>query len=90
MFVPPQKISLHQDLDANIPAIRTRMTSKWVQSPFLTKFESTDKGKKNVSFENSLTHPFEVFGICYQCPKERIDAYTKWIAKGLLVTHEKR
>lgn len=88
IFVPPQHISLHQGLDINTPATRTRIPSKWVQSPFLIKFESTDKGKTNVIFENRPTHPFEVFGICYQCPKEIIDAYTKWIAKELLVTHE--
>ncbi|KAK4723824.1 hypothetical protein R3W88_026603 [Solanum pinnatisectum] len=66
------------------------MPSKIFQSPYLTEFGSSDKGKQK--FEEEV-HPSSLFDGCdisYQPPSNLLDKYSKWISKGLLKTHENK
>ncbi|XP_055827659.1 uncharacterized protein LOC129895899 [Solanum dulcamara] len=73
--------------DAKTPSRRSRIPSNILQSPYLSNFGSSEKGKKNLSDVTHQTHPFEGFGICYQPPSELVIDYSQWIDKGLLKSH---
>ncbi|KAH0672162.1 hypothetical protein KY284_023249 [Solanum tuberosum] len=66
---------------------RNRMPSRILQSPYVTEFDSTDKGKKKVEEEVRPISPFDGFGISYQPSSNLLDEYSKWISKGLLKNH---
>ncbi|XP_055822168.1 uncharacterized protein LOC129890693 [Solanum dulcamara] len=73
--------------DAKTPFRRSRIPSKILQSPYLSNFGSSEKGKENLSVVMHQTHPFEGFGICYHPPSELVTDYSQWIYKGLLKSH---
>lgn len=85
-----QQVPVSQGVEINTPPLHSRVPSKFMQSPYVTKFGSSDKGKAPTAFENHQAHPFEGFSICYQLPTEIINTYSEWIAKGLLRTHAAR
>ncbi|KAH0754139.1 hypothetical protein KY290_024409 [Solanum tuberosum] len=66
---------------------RNRMPSRIPQSPYVTEFDSTDKGKQKVEEKVRLISPFDGFGISYQPSSNLLDEYSKWISKGLLKNH---
>ncbi|KAK4737292.1 hypothetical protein R3W88_000989 [Solanum pinnatisectum] len=74
------------------PVQRLRLLSKIFQSPYLTKFGSSDKGKEKVDSELDIrpNHPFEGCGVIFQPPSALLDQYHQWISKGLLKTHDKK
>ncbi|XP_055822224.1 uncharacterized protein LOC129890762 [Solanum dulcamara] len=76
----PSKANVLSD-DAKTPSRRSRIPSKILQSPYLSNFGSSEKGKKNLSDVTHQTHPFEGFGICYQPPSELVTDYSQWIDK---------
>ncbi|XP_055835052.1 uncharacterized protein LOC129903514, partial [Solanum dulcamara] len=82
----PSKANVLSD-DAKTPSRRSRIPSKILQSPYLSNFGSSEKGKENLSDVTHQTHPFEGFGICYQPPSELVTEYSEWIDKGLLKSH---
>ncbi|XP_055835042.1 uncharacterized protein LOC129903505 [Solanum dulcamara] len=82
----PSKANVLSD-DAKTPSRRSRIPSKILQSPYLSNFGSSEKGKENLSDVTHQTHPFEGFGICYQPPSELITDYSQWIDKELLKSH---
>ncbi|XP_055814151.1 uncharacterized protein LOC129883536 [Solanum dulcamara] len=82
----PSKANVLFD-DAKTPSRRSRIPSKILQSPYLSNFGSSEKGKENLSDVMHQTHPFEGFGICYQPPSELVTDYSQWIDKGLLKSH---
>lgn len=85
-----QQVPVSQGVEINTPPSHSRVPSKFMQSPYVIKFDSSDKGKVPTAFENHQTHSFEGFGICYQFSTEIINTYSEWIAKGLLRTHTAR
>ncbi|XP_055835099.1 uncharacterized protein LOC129903571 [Solanum dulcamara] len=72
---------------AKTPFRRSKIPSKILQSPYLSNFGSSEKGKENLSAVMHQTHPFEGFGICYHPPSELVTDYSQWIDKGLLKSH---
>ncbi|XP_055822242.1 uncharacterized protein LOC129890785 [Solanum dulcamara] len=82
----PSKANVLSD-DAKTPFRRSRIPSKILQSPYLSNFGSSEKGKENLSAVMHQTHPFEGFGICYHPPSELVTDYSQWIDKGLLKSH---
>ncbi|XP_055814120.1 uncharacterized protein LOC129883489 [Solanum dulcamara] len=82
----PSKANVLSD-DTKTPSRRSRIPSKILQSPYLSNFRSSEKGKENLSDVTHQTHPFEGFGICYQPPSELVTDYSQWIDKGLLKSH---
>ncbi|XP_055814254.1 uncharacterized protein LOC129883659 [Solanum dulcamara] len=82
----PLKANVLSD-DAKTPFRRSRIPSKILQSPYLSNFGSSEKGKENLSAVMHQTHPFEGFGICYHPPSELVTDYSQWIDKGLLKSH---
>ncbi|KAG5606490.1 hypothetical protein H5410_027982, partial [Solanum commersonii] len=70
------------------PVQRYRIPSKKIQSPYLTEFSSSDKGKQNFEEEVRLISPFDGCGISYQPLSNLLDEYSKWVSKGLLKTHD--
>ncbi|KAG5570570.1 hypothetical protein H5410_060336 [Solanum commersonii] len=69
------------------PAPRNRMPSRIIQSPYVTSFGSTDKGKQKLDDDVHLYFPFEGCGITYQPSSKLIDEYMQWLTKGLLKNH---
>ncbi|KAH0730193.1 hypothetical protein KY289_001381 [Solanum tuberosum] len=57
------------------PAPRNRMPSKIIQSPYVTSFGSSDKGKHKLDDDVRLYFPFEGCGITYQPSSKLIDEY---------------
>ncbi|XP_055822038.1 uncharacterized protein LOC129890524 [Solanum dulcamara] len=82
----PSKANILSD-DAKTPFRRSRIPSKILQSPYLSNFGSSEKGKENLSAFMHQTHPFEGFDICYHPPSELVTDYSQWIDKGLLKLH---
>ncbi|KAK4722065.1 hypothetical protein R3W88_012298 [Solanum pinnatisectum] len=82
----PVKKSPH-NLDTKTPAPRNRMPSKIMQSPYLTSFESSDKGKAKIDDDIRPLHPFERCGILYQMSSGLMYEFSQWIEKGLLKSH---
>ncbi|XP_055824255.1 uncharacterized protein LOC129892700 [Solanum dulcamara] len=82
----PSKSNVLSD-DAKTPFRRSRIPSKILQSPYLSNFGSSEKGKEKLSSVMHQTHPFEGFGICYHPPSELFTDYSQWIDKGLLKSH---
>ncbi|KAH0761454.1 hypothetical protein KY290_017527 [Solanum tuberosum] len=70
---------------------RLRLPSKIFQSPYVTIFGSSDKGKEKVDSELHIrpNHPFQGCGIIFQPPSALLDQYHQWLSKGLLKTHDK-
>ncbi|XP_049414762.1 uncharacterized protein LOC125877540 [Solanum stenotomum] len=64
-----------------------QMPSRILQSPYVTEFDSTDKGKQKVEEEVFPISPFDGFGISFQFLSNLFDEYSKWISKGLLKNH---
>ncbi|KAH0712209.1 hypothetical protein KY289_008168 [Solanum tuberosum] len=69
------------------PAPRNRMPSRIIQSPYVTSFGSSDKGKQKLDDDVRLYFPFEGCGITYQPSSKLIDKYMQWLTKGLLKNH---
>ncbi|KAK4707223.1 hypothetical protein R3W88_033238 [Solanum pinnatisectum] len=66
------------------------MPSKIFQSPYLTEFGSSDKGKQK--FEEDV-RPISLFDGCdisYQPPSNLLKEYSRWISKGLLNTNDNK
>ncbi|XP_055800730.1 uncharacterized protein LOC129870136 [Solanum dulcamara] len=82
----PSKANVLSD-DAKTQFQRSRIPSKILQSPYLSNFGSSEKGKEHLSAVMHQTHPFEGFGICYHPPSELVTDYSQWIDKGLLKLH---
>ncbi|XP_055829526.1 uncharacterized protein LOC129898850 [Solanum dulcamara] len=82
----PSKPNVLSD-DAKTPFRRSRIPSKILQSPYLSNFGSSKKGKEKLSSVMHQAHPFEGFGICYHPPSELFTDYSQWINKGLLKSH---
>ncbi|XP_055822560.1 uncharacterized protein LOC129891278 [Solanum dulcamara] len=82
----PSKANVLSD-DAKTPFRRSRIPSKILQSPYLSNFGSSEKGKENLSAVMHQTYPFEGFGICYHPSSELVTDYSQWIDKGLLKSH---
>ncbi|XP_049369610.1 uncharacterized protein LOC125834523 [Solanum verrucosum] len=74
------------------PIQRLRLPSKIFQSPYVTIFGSSDKGKERVDSELHIrpNHPFQDYGIIFQPPSALLDQYQQWFSKGLLKTHDKK
>ncbi|KAH0722118.1 hypothetical protein KY289_005162 [Solanum tuberosum] len=74
------------------PIQRLRLPSKIFQSPYVTIFGSSDKGKEKVDSELHIrpNHPFQDCGIIFQPPSALLDQYHQWLSKGLLKTHDKK
>ncbi|WMV08017.1 hypothetical protein MTR67_001402 [Solanum verrucosum] len=66
---------------------RNRLPSKILQSPYLTSFGSSEKGKDKLDGDIRLYFPFEGCRIIYQPPSNLLDEYMQWVTKGLLKTH---
>ncbi|KAH0696488.1 hypothetical protein KY290_013860 [Solanum tuberosum] len=73
--------------DSKAPAPRNRMPSRIIQSPYLTSFASSEKGKKKIDDDVRMYFPFEGCGITYQDLSKLIDEYMQWLIKGLLKNH---
>lgn len=86
--LPCKEIVLHSESKTLRP--RSRMPFGFFQSPCLTDFGSSDKGKKKVSYNLRQKYPFDGFGICYDPPYDLITEFTTWIEHGLLRTHAKK
>uniref|UniRef100_M1BRU8 Ulp1 protease family, C-terminal catalytic domain containing protein n=1 Tax=Solanum tuberosum TaxID=4113 RepID=M1BRU8_SOLTU len=69
------------------PAPRNRMPSRIIQSPYVTSFGLSDKGKHKLDDDVRLYFPFEGCGITYQPSSKLIDEYMQWLTKGLLKNH---
>ncbi|XP_055814488.1 uncharacterized protein LOC129884169 [Solanum dulcamara] len=82
----PSKANVLSD-DAKTPFRRSRIPSQILQSPYLSNFGSSEKGKETLSAVMHQTHPFEGFGICYHPPSKLVTDYSQWIDKGLLKSH---
>ncbi|XP_055821696.1 uncharacterized protein LOC129890167 [Solanum dulcamara] len=82
----PSKPNVLSD-DAKIPFQKSRIPSKILQSPYLSNFGSSEKGKEKLSSVMHQTHPFKGFGICYHLSSELFTDYSQWIDKGLLKSH---
>ncbi|KAH0722903.1 hypothetical protein KY290_005568 [Solanum tuberosum] len=74
------------------PIQRLRLPSKIFQSPYVTIFGSSDKGKEKVDSKLHIrpNHPFQDCGIIFQPPSTLLDQYHQWLSKGLLKTHDKK
>lgn len=72
------------------PLQRSRKPSKFRQSPFLEDFSSNEKEKEKVAYKIRQIQPFDDYDICYGAPMDLINKYNTWIAKGLLITQQKR
>ncbi|WMV21025.1 hypothetical protein MTR67_014410, partial [Solanum verrucosum] len=68
-------------------APRNRMPSRIIQSPYVTSFGSSEKGKQKLDDDVRLYFPFEGCGITYQPSSKLIDEYMQWLTKGLLKNH---
>ncbi|KAG5581083.1 hypothetical protein H5410_051710 [Solanum commersonii] len=68
-------------------APRNRVPSRIIQSPYMTSFGSSDKGKQKLDYDVRLYFPFEGCGITYQPSSKLIDEYMQWLTKGLLKNH---
>ncbi|KAG5596727.1 hypothetical protein H5410_037959 [Solanum commersonii] len=70
---------------------RLRLLSKIFQSPYVTIFGFSVKGKEKVDSELHirLNHPFQGYGIIFQPSSALLDQYHQWLSKGLLKTHDK-
>ncbi|XP_055815253.1 uncharacterized protein LOC129885050 [Solanum dulcamara] len=73
--------------NAKTPFRRSRISSKILQSPYLSNFRSSEKGEEKLSSVIHQAHPFEGFGICYHPPSELFTDYFQWIDKELLKSH---
>ncbi|KAK4729710.1 hypothetical protein R3W88_022698 [Solanum pinnatisectum] len=71
----PVKESAHYP-DTKTPAPRNRMPSKIIQSPYLTSFGSSDKGKEKIDDDVRPLHPFEGCGILYQMSSCLMDEFS--------------
>ncbi|KAG5568252.1 hypothetical protein H5410_064733 [Solanum commersonii] len=69
------------------PAPRNRMPSRIIQSPYVTSFGSSDKGKQKLDDDVRLYFPFEGCRITYLPSSKLIDEYMQWLTKGLLKNH---
>ncbi|KAH0642464.1 hypothetical protein KY290_034053 [Solanum tuberosum] len=71
---------------------RLRLPSKIFQSPYVTIFGSSDKGKEKVDSESHIrpNHSFQGCGIIFQPPSSLLDQYHQWLSKRLLKTHDKK
>uniref|UniRef100_M1AV39 Ulp1 protease family, C-terminal catalytic domain containing protein n=1 Tax=Solanum tuberosum TaxID=4113 RepID=M1AV39_SOLTU len=69
------------------PMPRNMMPSRIIQSPYVTSFGSSDKGKQKLDDDVRLYFPFEGCGITYQPSSKLIDEYMQWLTKGLLKNH---
>ncbi|KAK4726891.1 hypothetical protein R3W88_031808 [Solanum pinnatisectum] len=76
--------------DSKTPAPRNRMPSRIIQSPYVTSFGSSEKGKQKLDDYVRLYFPFEGCGITYQASSKLIDEYMQWLTKGLLKNHANR
>uniref|UniRef100_M1DE70 Ulp1 protease family, C-terminal catalytic domain containing protein n=1 Tax=Solanum tuberosum TaxID=4113 RepID=M1DE70_SOLTU len=63
------------------------MPSKILQSPYLTSFGSSEKGKEKLDDDVRLYFPFKGCEITYQALSNLIDEYKQWVTKGLLKNH---
>ncbi|KAK4724316.1 hypothetical protein R3W88_027095 [Solanum pinnatisectum] len=68
-----KEITLHDD--TKTPATQNRIPSKIFQSPYLTIFGSSEKGKDKLDFDIRQNFPFEGCGICYQPQSDLMDYY---------------
>ncbi|KAH0638902.1 hypothetical protein KY285_035488 [Solanum tuberosum] len=75
------------NLNTKTPAPRNRIPSKILQSPYVTTFGSSDKGKGKIDDDIRPYTPFEECGITYQVSSLLMQEYSQWIQKGLLKTH---
>ncbi|KAK4731142.1 hypothetical protein R3W88_024130 [Solanum pinnatisectum] len=64
-----------------------RMPSKIMQSPYLTAFGSSDKGKEKINDDICPYTPFEGRGITYKLSSVLMQEYFQWIQKGLFKSH---
>uniref|UniRef100_M1B7D4 Ulp1 protease family, C-terminal catalytic domain containing protein n=1 Tax=Solanum tuberosum TaxID=4113 RepID=M1B7D4_SOLTU len=69
------------------PMPRNMMPSRIIQSPYVTSFGSSEKGKQKLDDDVRLYFPFEGCGITYQPSSKLIDEYMQWLTKGLLKNH---
>ncbi|KAH0769001.1 hypothetical protein KY290_012982 [Solanum tuberosum] len=83
--IPTTEIVVRRDLKT--PAPRNRMPSRINQSPYVTSFGSSEKGKQKLDDDVRLYFPFEGCGITYQASSKIIDEYMQWLTKGLLKNH---
>ncbi|KAH0761468.1 hypothetical protein KY290_017541 [Solanum tuberosum] len=78
----------HQaNVNAEAFAPRNRMPSRIIQSPYVTSFGSSEKGKENLDDDVRLYFPFKGCGITYQDSSKLIDEYMQWLTKGILKNH---
>ncbi|KAH0666449.1 hypothetical protein KY285_027655 [Solanum tuberosum] len=68
-------------------AARNMMSSRIIQSSYVTSFGSSDKGKHKLDDDVRMYFPFEGCGITYQPSSKLIDEYMQWLTKGLLKNH---
>lgn len=83
-----KEVVLHSSVQTPVP--RTRMSSKFIQSPFLNDFETTDKGKEKVPYNPRQQYPFDGYAIYYNPPHDIINEFIIWFEKDLLRFHNKR
>ncbi|WMV42890.1 hypothetical protein MTR67_036275 [Solanum verrucosum] len=73
--------------NSKTPTPRNMMPSRIIQSPYVTSFGSSDKGKEKLDDDVRLYFPFEGCGITYQASSKLIDEYMKWLTRGILKNH---
>ncbi|KAG5619966.1 hypothetical protein H5410_005184, partial [Solanum commersonii] len=83
--IPTTEIVVRRDSKTHAP--RNRMPSRIIQSPYVTSFGSSEKGKQKLDDDVRLYFPFEGCGITYQASSKIIDEYMQWLTKGLLKNH---
>ncbi|WMV44734.1 hypothetical protein MTR67_038119 [Solanum verrucosum] len=83
--IPTTEIVVRSHSKTHAP--RNRMPSRIIQSPYVTSFGSSEKGKQKLDDDVRLYFPFEGCGITYQPSSKLIDEYMQWLTKGLLKNH---
>ncbi|KAH0727113.1 hypothetical protein KY284_002978 [Solanum tuberosum] len=83
--IPTTEIVVKSHSKTHAP--RNRMPSRIIQSPYVTSFGSSEKGKQKLDDDVGLYFPFEGCGITYQPSSKLIDEYMQWLTKGLLKNH---
>ncbi|KAH0689380.1 hypothetical protein KY289_016738 [Solanum tuberosum] len=69
--IPTTEIVVRNDSKASAP--RNRIPSRIIQSPYVTSFGSSEKGKEKLNDDVRLYFPFEGCGITYQASSKLID-----------------
>ncbi|WMV13785.1 hypothetical protein MTR67_007170 [Solanum verrucosum] len=83
--IPTTEIVVRRDSKTHAP--RNRIPSRIIQSPYVTSFGSSEKGKQKLDDDVRLYFPFEGCGITYQASSKIIDEYMQWLTKGFLKNH---